>query len=440
MRWTVDGRTAASRWISAPLLLVLVVTGCGGEPAAPPVPGSAPAAATVGIDVYLLNETLGSPCTEVFPVPREVDADDPVTGALQALLAGPTDAELAEAYGSWFPTDDADVLLDVEVVDRTAHVTFARLPELAPGVPSSCRASGLLAQLDATLLALEGIDGTAYALADRSAFYGWLQRPDPDAAGPVAPEAATPDEADATGVDLDAGWTPVVGFRWPVEPGCCSLQTTGPVSPDGPIPAAGWPTDGFYDVEVRRTPRAPTELTVTLQRWVACTAHPELFCGDLPDGAQQDTRVIGDPSSAVTRTVPLDELGAVLVPLAGDVIEGTPGALATLLTAGLDPAYRTWIHDPLVAGSSPEAVQDELRTRSEDPGFPFGRGHCDDEEHCAPTVTFRGPLGTSILPGLSGTDHRWPPGMDGLYDWRTITLEVRDGVPILHLWAGPIAG
>jgi hypothetical protein len=132
MRRTVDRRTAAPRWVCAPMLLVLVATSCGGEPAAPP----AIAPATVGIDVYLLNETLGPPCTEVFPVPREADADDPVTGALLALLAGPTDAEAAEAYGSWFPTDATDLLLEVEVADHTVHVTFARLPELAPRRPA----------------------------------------------------------------------------------------------------------------------------------------------------------------------------------------------------------------------------------------------------------------------------------------------------------------
>jgi hypothetical protein len=431
MRPTARAPDAPPTWVLLPLLLALVVTSCGGEQAAPPTSGPA----TVGTDIYLTNETLGTPCTEVFPVARPVDADDPVRGSLEALLAGPTTAEVAEGYGSWFAPDSEDLLLDVAVVDHTAEVTFARLPELTPGVPSSCRATGLLAQLDSTLLALDGIDDTRYALADQAAFYEWLQRSDPD-----APAPAEPSEPFQPSADLDAGWTQLVGYRWTVEPACCSVQTTGPVSPDGPIPADGWPKDGFYDVDVERTASAPTELTLILRRWVSCAAHPELLCGDLPDGAEEDTRIIGDPMSEVTRTVPLDEFGAVLTPLAGDVIEGSPGALATLVTAGLDPAYRTWIHAPYVAGASPEAIQDELRTRTQDPDFPFGREHCDDEEYCAPTVTFRGPLGTSILAGLSGTDQRWPPGMGGLYDWNTVTLEVRDGVPILHLWAGPIAG
>jgi hypothetical protein len=437
MRTDPSRRTASPSWMLGPLLLALVVTSCGGEPTAPPTAGPATAEVEVEVEVYLLNESWGTPCTEVFPVARQVDADDPVTGALLALLTGPTDAEVAEAYGSWFPTDATELLLEVEVVGRTVHVTFARLPELAPDVPTSCRATGLLAQLDTTLLALDGIDATRYALADQAAFYGWLQLSDPDAAGPVAPEETTPD---ATDVDLDAGWTRVVGHRWPVEPACCSVQPTGPVSPEGPLPADGWPTDGFYDVGLERTASAPTELTLTLRRWVSCAEHPELFCGDLPDGAVADTRIIGEPSSEVTRTVQLDELGAVLVPLTGDVIDGTPGALARLVTVGLDPAYRTWIHDPLVTGSSPQDIQDELRARSEDAAFPFGREHCDDQEHCSPTVTFRGPLGTSILAGVSGAETRWPPGMGGLYDWNPVTLEVRDGVPILHLWAGPIAG
>jgi hypothetical protein len=62
---------------------------------------------------------------------------------------------------------------------------------------------------------------------------------------------------------------------------------------------------------------------------------------------------------------------------------------------------------------------------------------------CSP-LGYRGPLATSLLADpvwSSWTDAgRWPPGQNGLYGWTTVTLEVRDEQPILHLWAGPIAG
>jgi hypothetical protein len=169
--------------------LVLGACGGGGEQATPPAPGPD----TVAVEIFLTNETLGDPCTEVYPVPRQVDADDPATGTLQALLAGPTDAEAQQGYGGWFSADTADLLLDVEVVDHTAHVTFADLRDVIPNASTSCGSSALLAQLDTTLLALDGIDDTRYAIADQTAFYEWLQLTDPDA--PVPP--SSPD-ADAT--------------------------------------------------------------------------------------------------------------------------------------------------------------------------------------------------------------------------------------------------
>jgi hypothetical protein len=183
----------ASRVVVTTLTFALALSGCGGGDQAAP-PASEPG--TVAVEIFLTNETLGDPCTEVYPVPRQVDADDPATGTLQALLAGPTDAEAQQGYGGWFSADTADLLLDVEVVDHTAHVTFADLRDVIPNASTSCGSSALLAQLDTTLLALDGIDDTRYAIADQTAFYEWLQLTDPDA--PVPPSSPDAD-ADSDG-------------------------------------------------------------------------------------------------------------------------------------------------------------------------------------------------------------------------------------------------
>jgi hypothetical protein len=195
------GRRWSSTLAATMLLGTLALTACGG-PASEPA--DEPASATVEVEVFFTNDALGDPCGEVFPVTREVDADDPVAGTLQALLAGPTATERTDGYGGWFSADTAEALLDVTVDDGTVHVTFADLRQLIPNASTSCGSAGLLAQLDQTLLALEGITDTRYALADQTAFYEWLQLDDPDAHEPEdaeTPQPEEPEEATEPGAD-----------------------------------------------------------------------------------------------------------------------------------------------------------------------------------------------------------------------------------------------
>jgi hypothetical protein len=466
------------------LLLGLLVGACGRAATEPTV---APEPPTVTVDVYFANDTLGDLCDAVFPVARVVAADDPVTGALTALLAGPTAAERADGYRGWFSAATAGALLDVAVVDGTARVVFRDLRPVIPNASTSCGSAQLLAMLDTTLLALDDVDATRYALADQSAFYAWLQLADPDAPpspapaeetdeadevdevdegaspaeepGPAGPDAAQPDTPDgqdgaAPGdgadrpVDVDADWTPIATYDWPVQPGCCSMATVGPVSPDGPLPTNAWPDDGFYALDLLRPSDAETSLRIGLRRWVACADEPDEYCGDpTPEPGASDPRIVADPSAEVVRRVPIDALGAVLVPLADDetgsqrALEGPPGALAELLERGLDPAYRAWVYDRFLAGMSAVAIRDDLVERASQPGFVFRGGTCDPERGCTP-LGYRGPHDTSLLVPLGGWEGlgRWPPGSNGLYGWQPITLEMRDGVPYVHLWAGPIAG
>jgi hypothetical protein len=194
-------RPAAARTLPLGLVWLLLASGCAGpapDPADEPAP--APAASTVQVEVFFANEDLGDPCGQVFPVTRTVDADDPVTGALDALLAGPTAAEVDDGYGGWFGPVTADALLDVAVDDGgTVHVVFTDLRELIPNASSSCGSAGLLAQLDRTLTALDGVTATRYALADQAAFSAWLQldsahaptpEPPPEPEPPTGPEDA----------------------------------------------------------------------------------------------------------------------------------------------------------------------------------------------------------------------------------------------------------
>ncbi len=445
-RWSAT-RTV---WGVFAAMLVLGTVGCGDEPA-PSGPVVEPA--TVEVQVFFANPELGDPCGEVFPVTRAVDAGDPVTGALEELLAGPTAAEQAQGYSGWFTNDTADALLAATVDDDgTAHVTFSDLRLLIPNASSSCGSAGLLAQLDTTLVSFDHIGATRYALTDQGAFYAWLQLDDPDALEPDVPATTTDEEepsepATPALVDPEAGWTLIDDFDWPVQPACCSVQTTGPVSPADDFPFEGWPRDGFYDVEVERI---RDELHVTLRHWVACAERSDLPCGDLPDGETEDTRIVADPASQAISQAPIAAFRVVLVPIQpfGTVqvqaLDGRPGAFASLLTEGLDPAYRTWVYDPLLAGATVEAVWDDLIERSAQPDFPFGLDWCAGSDWCTGPVAYRAPHGVWLLANpLYGGDvglDRWPPGRNGLYGWSDITLEIRDGAPILYLWAGQIAG
>jgi hypothetical protein len=503
------------RGVAVALVLVLLATACGGgggDPTTAPTvdPGRSPAnvvGRTVDVEVFFPHVLLGDLCTEVFPVTRLVDADDPVTGALEALLAGPTADERAAGYGGWFTPATADAMLHVEVIDGAARVVFRDLGTIIPSASSSCGSSMLLGMLDTTLLALEGVDATRYAFADEAAFSTWLQPADPDASEPdqdtepteraqntepteaaqdtepaeppqpgepseepqpdepsgagdparePEPEPDEPDQpqptpADEPRPDLDDGWTALTDVWLPILGGSSGNAYEGPVSPEGPIPADGWPADGIYAVDLQRTADDLGSVRMTVGRWVACADHPELPCGEV--GGRPADAITVDPASEVIRTVPIGELRAVLFNWScGDtttapepaVISGTAGALATLLADGLDPAFDVWIRAPSLDGTAPEEIHEVIAAGQDDPSNPFETSACGGPPESA-AIMYRGPLGLRLLAapesfGFAPAVERWPPGANGFYDWQPNALEIRDGEPIVSLWVGQLAG
>jgi putative hemolysin len=132
------------------------------------------------VELYFSNETLGDPCGEVFPVPRQVPADTPPVEAVAALLAGPTPDEQAQGYGGWFSAETEGMLRSVGVADGTVRVDLADLRPVIPNASTSCGSAVLLAQLDRTLLQFPGIDATIYAIdGSPEIFYEWLQHETP---------------------------------------------------------------------------------------------------------------------------------------------------------------------------------------------------------------------------------------------------------------------
>jgi hypothetical protein len=139
--------------------------------------GAAPAPAEEAtVEVFFSNADRGAD-PEVFPVERTVALPAVLRGALGALLAGPTSAEEAAGYRSFFSTETADQLDDVTIEDGVAEVSFSsELPELIPNASTSAGSASLLAALDATTTQFDTVDRAVYSLeGDVDAFYEWLQ-------------------------------------------------------------------------------------------------------------------------------------------------------------------------------------------------------------------------------------------------------------------------
>ncbi|MEX0658809.1 MAG: S-layer homology domain-containing protein, partial [Egibacteraceae bacterium] len=118
---------------------------------------------------------------EVFPLPRTVPVAGVLRATMDALLEGPTAAERAHDYWSWFSEDTAGMVRIVSVSDRTAYVDFDDFSEIIPNASTAAGSLVLLSQLDATATQFPTVDRARYSFeGDQAAFYNWLQLSPPD--------------------------------------------------------------------------------------------------------------------------------------------------------------------------------------------------------------------------------------------------------------------
>ena len=154
---------------------------CCRRGAAPASPTGAASPSPTGpiVQVFFGSADL-DPCEGIVGVPRTVETADPES-ALRALLAGPTTAETAAGYQSWFSAATADALSAFELRDGVARVSFRDLRMIIPNASSSCGSGMLLSALDRTLLQFPQVTRTRYSIeGDEAAFYEWLQRGVPE--------------------------------------------------------------------------------------------------------------------------------------------------------------------------------------------------------------------------------------------------------------------
>ena len=142
--------------------------------------GSAAAAGSRRVSIYAPRGASGS-CSRVLPLPRVVSAPAVLSGALRALLAGPTRAERERGYGGWFSPATASHLRSVRIRAGIAYVDFRSFVRVIPNASSSCGSALLLAQLDRTAMQFPTVKRTVYSFdGSRTAFYEWLQRSAPE--------------------------------------------------------------------------------------------------------------------------------------------------------------------------------------------------------------------------------------------------------------------
>lgn len=163
------------------VLIVVVLVGIGAVATSASSPQALTPSGLAAVKVFAARGGPGSSCARVYSLRRTVATPAVLTGAMRALLAGPTAAERRRGYGGWFSSKTADRLRAVHVRSGVAYVDFHDLRRVIPNASSSCGSALLLAQLNKTATQFAGVRRAVYSFnGDRPAFYEWLQRDAPE--------------------------------------------------------------------------------------------------------------------------------------------------------------------------------------------------------------------------------------------------------------------
>lgn len=161
--------------------LALALSACVPTTTSTTAPSStASSAATMTVTLYFDNQVLNpgaADCGQVYGVHRTVPAStDVLTATMKELLAGPTVAEKAQGYSSWFSPATAQALVSAEVSGTTSYVNLTDIRTTIPNASTSCGSAALLAQLGTTAQQAGMTPRVLYAINGRpQPFWEWLQ-------------------------------------------------------------------------------------------------------------------------------------------------------------------------------------------------------------------------------------------------------------------------
>lgn len=120
------------------------------------------------------------PFADPRPVPRDARAADLVSrldAAMRGLVGGPTEAERAAGYTSFFSEATEHAVRGVAIGgDGTAIVDLEDIRPFMNNASTSAGAASLLSQLNATVFQIEEVTAVEYRIEGScAAFWEWLQ-------------------------------------------------------------------------------------------------------------------------------------------------------------------------------------------------------------------------------------------------------------------------
>lgn len=164
------GQAPARAWRTAKVWLTILTL------FAMVVPLTAATASTGTAEVDVHFTAAGSECDVTNAYPRVVPTPAVLTGAIEALLAGPT-ADERPSTATMFSSDTAGMLRSINLRDGVAHIDFADLRQVIPNASTACGSASLLSQLDATARQFPTVLRARYSIdGSEATFYNWLQR------------------------------------------------------------------------------------------------------------------------------------------------------------------------------------------------------------------------------------------------------------------------
>lgn len=144
-------------------------------------PTAAPSeATTMTVTLYFSNTILdpgATDCAQVYAVHRTLPKSEDVLGAtMRELLAGPTAAEAAKGYGSWFSPATAEALISAKTSGKNSYINLADIRAIIPNASTSCGSASLLAQLRTTAQQAAMTPRVLFAINSQpTTFWEWLQ-------------------------------------------------------------------------------------------------------------------------------------------------------------------------------------------------------------------------------------------------------------------------
>lgn len=157
----------------------------------PPLPPAPPTTAEpdsgTAVSVYFLVEPKsGIPgddfgCGLAAAVTRRVESPQVLGGAIEALLAGPTDEESDAGYGTVLTDEIGWELASVAINGGTALIDFTEDSQPFNNMSATCVHLALMAQLEATATQFSTVDRAVFSVGgDIPTFYHWLERDVPE--------------------------------------------------------------------------------------------------------------------------------------------------------------------------------------------------------------------------------------------------------------------